>query len=176
MTATYYIHGFGSSVNSSTYQLLAKKIEGIIPLTYDHNDPILSIYKMVIQICVNSDHPIIISSSLGGWFSEQVANRVPVDLILYNPSLNPKISLAKYGLDDSILNEYAEINSETVSKTTNRSVVLSMDDETVDPANALNIYSGNSYIITTNGGHRMTDQNLDTVVELHSYMSNKFGE
>lgn len=175
MQPTYYIHGFNSSVNSSTFRMLSEKIEGIIPLTYDHDDPMGSVMSMVDQVASQPDHPIIIASSLGGWYAEQIARYVPTDLVLYNPSLNPCDSLEKYGVDSEVRSQYKSINADTMAHCL-RTVVLSVDDDVVPYDNALNIYYGRCSIHETSGGHRMTEENLDIVVDAHNYLSNLYSD
>lgn len=153
--------------------MLELKIGGITPLTYDHNDPIGSINKIIEQLGSQPEHPILIASSLGGWYAEQIARRFPVDLILYNPSLNPRDSLEKYGVDSRVRAQYHAIDQTNMAQCM-RFAVVSTDDDVVAPDNALNIYSGRATVHQTTGGHRMTEQNCDMVVDCYNYLSNLY--
>lgn len=166
----YYIHGYGSSVNSETLKKLQEYYPDAIGLTYDVSNPIHSLSKMASKI--NSEYedtPLIIGSSLGGWYAEQLADYVIADYILYNPCISPDVTLAKYGLSDSVLNNYKI----KCGRRSPRTIVLSMDDEIIDPELTIDKYSDNAAIIKTSGGHRMTDHNMSLIVEQAKYLENQ---
>lgn len=164
----YYIHGFGSNLNSSTLKMLQQHYPDAVGLTYDHTDPGGSIQKMTDQLNSDPSDKIIIGSSLGGWYAEQLTNKVVADFILYNPQTEPYIGLSKYGIDQSILFLYKAANRFLV-RSVSRVVILCEDDETVPCEIAYNKYYGKSSVVLTTGGHRMTKENMLFVADaIHS--------
>ena len=79
-------------------------------MTYDPEDPKSSIEEMVKKIKLDDEYPIIIGSSLGGWYAEQLTNYVVGDFIMYNPSTTPWVGLKKYGLCKEVLDQYESLN------------------------------------------------------------------
>jgi len=169
---TFYIHGYGSSPKSQTFLDMQAAIPDIECLTYDSNSPISSIFLFVGQV-LKVDEPIhIIASSLGGWYAEQIASIIPVSLTLYNPSLNPRESLKKYGLPESVTNLYRDV---LINPNVDRTVVLSKDDTVVSPDNAMVKYADIANMVITEGGHRMTPTNLGIIVDDWKFRSNQLG-
>lgn len=162
----YYIHGYNSSVNSDTFKMLQKEYKDATPLTYDMNDPVPSIEKMK-QIIMDENHdgnlrPVIVGSSLGGWYAEQLSQRIVGDFIFYNPSTDPSESLAKYGLSQEILQKYSVKCGNR--KPNKRVVILSEDDEVIPYSKAKSVYEKAADIKYTKGGHRMTPENLEIIL------------
>jgi len=102
-----YIHGFGGSKNGRSTTLLRKhlnfRVEG---LDYDARDPEAAIEHLTEQ-CekyekklnykdFSNNQLLLLGSSLGGFYAAQVAAKIECKLVLFNPSLNPEVSLQKY--------------------------------------------------------------------------------
>ena len=103
-------------------------------------------------------HPIIVASSLGGWFAERLQRHVPCDLILWNPSLHP--DLTKYGMTV----KYDAI--EAVDRSTPRTVFLGELDDVVNmdyAYYAYSIYKNKARINILKEGHRMSEAGLIAV-------------
>lgn len=177
MTKIFYIHGFGSSVDSPTLKMLQKTYPDAIGLTYDHTNPRESVSKLARQVNEYSigDHVVIIGSSLGGWYAEQLTDRVVADFILYNPATQPWNSLDKYDVDQDVLYKYKEFSTvlRTHTPVASRTLILSSDDEVVDPKFAMVKYMNNANFILTGGGHRMTSKNMDMIVAEIKFLENQ---
>lgn len=160
----YYIHGYGSSPNSDTFRMVLEKFPTAICLTYDPLFPASSLKKMedTVRCTQDSDHNIVIASSLGGWYAEHLCTRIVADLVLYNPSLEPHTSLQKYGIHDHQLIGYG-IPLPLLHMATNRVVILSIDDDVVPHTFAKRHYMNHAKMMYTIGGHRMTVENMNTV-------------
>ena len=99
-TQVFYIHGFASSPESATLKLLRESFHSAIGLTYDHNNPRKSVDEMVKLLESYPDKDIIIvGSSLGGWYAEQLTGRIVAQFILYNPSTEPEVALSACSMD-----------------------------------------------------------------------------
>lgn len=149
----YYIQGFPGHGSSTAESL--KDLIGAESFSYDARTPEENIDRFVKEITSSDAHPIIIASSLGGWYAEQVAMRVPCDLILWNPSLSP--DLTKYGIET----KYAPVVE--INRTIPRKVYQGKDDKIVDPMIAQRVYSKTEVLEGVE--HRMTSAGLDMIVE-----------
>lgn len=168
----YYIHGFGSSANSDTLKLLQKTHPDAIGLTYDYTDPVQSLQKLTEQLNSDPTDKIIIGSSLGGWYAEQLTNTVVAEFILYNPATNPENTLGKLGVSDDVLLKYFDATSMTM-KIVPRFIILSGDDNVIPPTIAYNKYMCISDISMTLGGHRMTDKNMGIILNKINFTGNQ---
>jgi predicted esterase YcpF (UPF0227 family) len=176
MNTVYYIHGFGSNKKSSTGAMIKEKLGReieFIALEYDSNNPKESVARMVEQINANGQYPMIVASSLGGWYAEQIANIIPSSLYLCNPSLLPATSLKKYGVTDEVLEQYKKCCIKGINLTTPRVIVLNTDDNVVPCQFAAKIYNGLGKIVYSTGGHRMTEENADILVNVIKYDNNQ---
>ena len=174
-----YIHGYNGSNTGKTSLLLKQIWPDIELLTYDQDSPRESLHELleIIDLCDDDEEVIIIASSLGGFYAEEIAKRRIVDLVLLNPSLQPHISLAKYGVKEKVLSEYEELSSlKPLNKTTRRYVIVSEDDTVVRPEIALETYSllGSGHVIKTVGGHRMTEEHSKIIMESVRMLQNTY--
>lgn len=146
----YYIPGYPGK-NSSTAKQLSKFVD-VTNLEYDPKDPGGSLQKMLDIIMASDTHPIIAASSLGGWYAEQIANKLPVDLVLWNPSLKPSIV------------PYPPVN--VVNHKTPRTVYLGERDTIVPPINAASKYMGLcKVVVLEDTEHRMTKDGLELMAK-----------
>lgn len=151
----YYIPGF-PGMKSDT----AKKLDeiqhkygsNVIELNYNPALPWHSLLEMEDTILESEAHPIIVASSLGGWFAERLQLRIPCDLILWNPSLRP--DLTKYGM---------AANYDAIDRSTPRTVFLGELDDVVNMDYAHNIYKNKARINILKEGHRMSEAGLIAV-------------
>jgi uncharacterized protein len=176
-TQIYYIHGFGSTTESATVKMLRKDFPDAIGLDYEHTDPETSI-RMLIEFInekslADGTFPIIVGSSLGGWYAEQLTEAVVANFILYNPSTQPAVTLSRHGLSQDVLSSYEQISSLRKFLPTLRSVLLSVDDEIIDYQIANNKYKDIASVQLTDGGHRMTEKNMQLIVARIKYLQNQ---
>lgn len=177
MTKIFYIHGFGSTIDSPTLKMLQKTYPDAIGLTYDHTNPKESVSKLARQVNEYSigEHVVIVGSSLGGWYAEQLSDQVVADFILYNPATQPWITLDKYDVPTDVLYKYKEYSTvyRTYTPVASRTVILSSDDEVIDPKYAMVKYMNFSNFILTDGGHRMTQENMDLITDQINFLENQ---
>lgn len=160
-----YIHGYNSSGNSKTASMIREHFKDLVSVTWDTNKPKHSIEE-IIKLIDNADDDeevILVASSLGGFIAEAISDRRRVGLVLINPSLVPYQSLRKYNLDEATLDEYDSIQLKFRKE--HRSIILSMDDNVVNPENALQIYSKIAKVIKINGGHQVTKEMIPIITQ-----------
>ena len=151
----YYIPGFPGTKSDTAKKLNEiqhKYGSNVIELNYNPDLPWHSLLQMEDQVVESEAHPIIVASSLGGWFAERLQRRVPCDLILWNPSLHP--DLTKYGMPV----KYDAI--ESVDRSTPRTVFLGELDDVVNMDYAHNIYKNKARINILKEGHCMSEAGL----------------
>lgn len=169
----FYIHGFGSSAKSDTLKLLQKSFPDVIGLTYDHTEPAASIKSLVTKLRGYADKDlIIVGSSLGGWYTEQLTRKIVAQFIMYNPATQPEVTLAKYGVDQEVLFKYKIMGIDKLEPAS-RTVVISIDDEVIHPAIADIKYKNIADMIYTAGGHRITQEAMDHIVKKIKFLENQ---
>lgn len=92
----FYIHGLNSSSNSEKFEKLKKffKNEEVIGLNYDSRhlenyDKILSDLKRQIDKYKHHDQIMLVGTSLGGYWANQLSNIYKCKKVLLNPCLFP---------------------------------------------------------------------------------------
>jgi predicted esterase YcpF (UPF0227 family) len=107
-----YFHGFGSSAQTDKVQQL--RDAGFETHAWDiYVDPLISqnelldkIDSMLLDDMHNECKFFFVGTSLGAWYASLLGHLYGIKTILINPSYNPKESLAKYGVDQKILDNY----------------------------------------------------------------------
>lgn len=160
----FYLHGFGSDGNTDTAKEIRKSgYPTLLSPTYDPLTPSKSLDQLE-KLLDKKDRNIIIASSLGGWYAERLSERVQnVELFLYNPATNPSSTLAKYGIDKSVLDEYMRLQQNgKESKGTPVTLFLGIDDDVIPFRIARDCYTEKARrgevklnMVMTSGGHRM---------------------
>ena len=168
----FYIHGFASSPKSATLKMLQKEFPSAIGLTYDHTDPAGSISGMMALLQGYAEQDIIIvGSSLGGWYTEQLTRHIVAQFILYNPAIEPEVSLAKYSLSQEVLYRYKSLQLPLVPAS--RTVIISIDDAVISPTRTDNRYKNIADMSYTAGGHRMTEEAMSIIVSKIKFLENQ---
>ncbi len=170
----YYIHGFASGKNSSTFG----KIRGQIPFakalafdsakTYSEN-----MESLVSQIAGNNEPCCIIGSSLGGFYAMQLTPFVHccAARLLVNPCVVPRSTLKSFkgdcqdfetgkpfSLTSDICNSYPEdLDVVKLSRGIPTAVLLSKNDEVLDFRIAEHKFRHIADIKYINGKHRLSD-------------------
>jgi predicted esterase YcpF (UPF0227 family) len=171
-----YIHGFNSSGYGSTATELKKYFPDLVTPTYDALKPCETI-KMLLELddsASDDEDIVLIASSLGGWFAEKIASLRSVDLVLFNPSLEPHTSLKKYNVDTKILDSYHTLALSEPRNSVRRHVILCEDDEVVPYWKAKEKYHSVASITYTTGGHVMNAENMKIVKSKVEYLINSF--
>lgn len=172
MTTYFYIHGFNSSKNSDTVQKLRKYFPNIVPLTYDYKNPEKSIKDLTSEINSYSGELTIISSSLGGWYAEQLTKYVGADYIFFNPATEPYKTLF-YDFGKQLADIYKRLSDYSFIRVCRRVVVLGTNDQVINYKTTDIKYTNAARVIKIEGGHRMTDESIQLIIELIKEMDNR---
>lgn len=167
----FYVHGFGSSSQSSKVQALKEYCATIeveaIGLDYDSTAPRDQIIeKLSADVREQYDtHGIIIGTSLGAYYAIELAKRFGAECIIMNPCLAPSESLKKYGLSQETIDSYEGHDNPTIWAC---SVFLETGDELFDYRIAEKHFANNGVTVIEGGSHRF--ESLDLVLkEIKNY-------
>lgn len=173
MNNLLYIHGFASrfDVNSEKIKHLSKffGVNGIdIDWTKEPEINLDTIKKFILD----NDIDAVIGTSLGGWASAVVGNRLGIPFISINPSIDPQITLKKYigtnndysggtyTLTENIINQYFPFPNNGCGL-----ILLDLGDNVIDVNKTINNLKNEFNIITFEGGnHRFT--HIEDSIEL----------
>lgn len=158
----FYFHGFASSGNSRTAELLRQayphaKVVSPTYNTRNAHEAVKTLSKEIAETVSSKDFVIFVGTSLGGFFANFFSNKMLIPSVLINPCLDPGVLLQKYnpkhGVDcDSFYRYYLE-DLLSVPKT----VVLGMKDDVIHYSTFLDRLSNYHVFIKENMGHRVSD-------------------
>ena len=158
-----YFAGFGGKINSFTFSNLSEKYPSAKFVVYDNENPKIAYEQIQKQLKnIISEQSLIIGQSLGGFWAEIFGIKYGVKTILINPSIEPNISLKKYGLSSQNLKDYLKFKE---NKLLNNkfSIILSNRDEVVDKKPVLKKYDGKTKFIFIDENHQL--KNLEPLFE-----------
>ena len=95
-----YLHGFNSTGASAKGQFLKENLATISVLTptyhYDPRRAIPYLEQLILQQQALGQPPMLVGSSLGGFYAQYLAHRLRLKVVLINPALLPLNTLADY--------------------------------------------------------------------------------
>lgn len=170
-----YIHGYGSSGNTDTAinlrRILGEGFDLVSP-TYDGSRPLEAaqlLEQALAQLRTQyAAKPVVVGTSLGGFFANYLAVTCDVAAIIVNPSLSPSASLHKYGEGPEALAGYQVLEQriDAATRRPERIVVVGTRDDVVDPhTNGLKLQGVNSTIML-DMGHRIEPAYYETIAGL----------
>ena len=171
---TYYIHGFASGKNSSTFGKIKERIYSAKALTYDSAKTYRENIKSLISQIARDESPCcLIGSSLGGFYAMQLTPFVHncVVRLLINPCTAPKSALKKmpgvhtnfetkktFSITSEICDSYPnDLDIAKLSRGIPTVVLLSKNDEVLDYRLAMEKFRHCADIEYIDGKHRLSD-------------------
>lgn len=166
-----YFHGYGSSPLSTKVGELKKAFPDsdiFAPaIDIDYRKAFRNLLDFIDEVMVTDlEKPtkvIFIGTSLGAYWAAKMASIYAVKAILINPSVDPSVSLVKYGLNQDTLVEY-----EVPFTVTNDSTFFFAEkDEILDHSNLQSNLDrlGVEYHIDPDADHRFGGDAFDKVIE-----------
>lgn len=159
-----YFHGYGSSANTDKVARLKAKHEHVYAWDIDI-DPSVSIPMLVANIndvLVTNMHDeaelVFVGTSLGGWYASVLAVMYDAHAIVVNPCWDPKISLAKYGVSESVLAKYS-----CMPLTRHAEYVIAADDDVIDFEPVM-CAMWPALTVSATGGHRFNGPEFEEYV------------
>ena len=95
--ALIYLHGFRSSPMTEKGQIFRRTFAGITLATYDtlHPDIACDQLERIVEQAL-PQRPLLIGSSLGGFWACQLARKYRLSCVLLNPCMSPETTLRPY--------------------------------------------------------------------------------
>jgi len=173
MPVVIYIHGFLSSPQSFKAQATGDWLASERP-EVAYLSPTLTPYPEVTRAQLDNlvaAHPEqqigLLGSSMGGFWATYLAERYNLPAVLINPACEPLKLMPgylhqqlknyhndnEYYLDDSHLQELANIPAHSVGRKTNYWVLVQTGDETLDYRKAVAKYQGCRLFVEPGGDH-----------------------
>lgn len=174
-----YLHGYGSSSASDKVTGLREYFWDVyapdIPIYWDEAETLL---KKFIQSVIDLDQrqTVIVGTSLGGYWATRMADHFRLPSVIINPSCTPATSLRKY-LPEFPVPELIKYLPLVPMNVASRTVLLSMDDEVINPKVAKMMFSPFADVVEyPKMGHRFNSINIiaDHIIETAGldYLSN----
>ena len=190
MPRIIYIHGFNSSPLSHKAQLLTQRMTQL-GIAGDLIVPQLSAYPEQamgqLQACVegcDSNRPVLIGSSLGGYYAIWLAERYGLKAILINPAIYPYNLLREYlGVNQNFYTDERYIleprhvqlmksyEVEKIRQPEDYWLLLETGDDTLDYHEAENKFPDSRMTIHQGGSHEFLhfDDMLDDILRYCGY-------
>lgn len=167
-----YVHGYGSSGNTDTAVNLRRILGNdhtVISPSYDGSKPVEAARLLEDLVAQHAaEKPVVVGTSLGGFFANFLALTAGVDAVIVNPTLTPSSSLVKYGESLEVLTAYKELQARAAAAPhkPQRVVVVGMRDDVVDPhTNGLQLKDVSSTVMLEMG-HRIEPAFYGTIADL----------
>lgn len=175
-----YIHGFNSSPASNTHRKLKAIFADVHALEYPSEgmfaDNLALLCQQVEQLASAATTPLVfVGSSLGGFYTSQVAPLFSANCILINPAIRPAQSMRKflgrnthfhYGREweftEEICNSYQNFTDRRDAPI-ERLVVIGRNDTTLDPNEGRQYWQNHAIIHETDDGHSV--EAIDAVMQ-----------
>ena len=177
-----YVHGFNSSPASNTRRKLAALFDDVRALEYPSEglfqDNLALLCQQVEQLKSVATTPLVfVGSSLGGFYTSQVAPLFAANCMLINPATNPAQGLRKFlgrnthfhsgrqwDFTETICNSYQNFCDRRTAPI-ERLVVIGRNDTTLDPSEGRNYWQGHAQIHETDDEHSIAA--IDDVMLAH---------
>lgn len=152
----FYIHGFRSSFQPESNKMKGlEKLGSVYGVNVDYESPTF-LHELKATI-TNHSPPIdlLVGTSMGGWSCMVLGPHFGIPFIAYNPAVEPQKTLKRH---KDLSSEFAERFSSPPAGGAGM-IVVSEDDDIIDPQMTLDLYSDKYFTVKVNGeGHRF--QNL----------------
>ena len=166
-----YIHGYGSNGNTETAKNLRAALGpdfDVVSPSYDGSSPGTAAF-MLQATCLKSfpNKPIVVGTSLGGFFANYLSRALHLSGVIINPSLHPSTSLQKYGESADTLDTYAALEAaeQRFISSPSRIVILGTQDDILDHAKNGLMLEHEAEVILVPMGHRVDPAHIETVAD-----------
>jgi len=171
-----YIHGFASSAHSHKAAVLRRHFDEVYTPSLS-DIPTLAVETLSEFICALPCAPLLIGSSLGGYYALYLSQQFSLPAILINPVVNLQYPLSQVvGMNrhyyDGSRFEFTEEHLHSLAnyaspspRTERLMVMVEMGDELIDHRATLAALSGAREVITEGGTHAYSgfEEKLETI-------------
>lgn len=177
-----YIHGFNSSPLSSKAQVLTRRMTQLgiadalmVPQLAASPEQAMQKLQLCVEAC-GSSSPVLIGSSLGGYYATWLAEKYDLKAILINPAIYPYRLLKdylgenqniytgeKYILRDRDIEYMKSYEVDPIRQPENFWLLLETGDETLDYREAVDKFTHSPMRIHQGGSHEFL--NFETMLD-----------
>lgn len=164
-----YFHGYGSSPLSDKVTTLRNSL-GVSVFAFpadidpDIAKPLIefNIDMMLLDNMHSDDTVLFVGTSLGGWMAAEMAVKYDVPAIIINPACNPRETLRKYGVSDTILSKYSPIKFSKKHR-----YFFAENDEVIGSTDTVSYLRnlGYSVFVDPEGDHRFNGSSFVKVID-----------
>lgn len=159
-----YCHGFASSFDPDKPKV--RELERVAPVrgvTVDYARPPVEAFNAHLDALKGAERPLIVGTSLGGFFAAWVGSELNLPFVAINPSIRPFRSLraylgegvthfgAPFLLTEEVVDAYRDLPFRTDGP---GRVVLDMGDEVIRSQNTLDAVTDLPVLTFPGGSHR----------------------
>ena len=168
MKVVVYCHGYGSSPDSAKVSYLRETFDRVIAVSLDIDPDVAfaSLEEAYLDYCLEDPHSedsvTVVGTSLGAWHAARFAAKYDKKAILINPSFDPNISLAKYGVSEDILEKYSAMDLPELAE-----FYFAENDEVLSYEQYLPLLRRLEYSVTVvpNASHRFDGEHFAKAME-----------
>jgi predicted esterase YcpF (UPF0227 family) len=167
-----YLHGYGSTGDTDTAVNLRRALADdftVLSPSYDGSDPVAAALQLeALMVTHASAAPVLIGTSLGGFFANYLARVCNVRAVLINPALAPSSSLHKHGENAATLAGYQQLEAAEKVQVHRpaRVVVIGLRDDVVDPRTNGLLLKDDVQTVMLDMGHRVEPAYVETIAGL----------
>jgi predicted esterase YcpF (UPF0227 family) len=154
MKTLVYFHGYGSNNNTYKVDMLRQMFPKYQVLAFNSDiDPDVAktqVSQKIMESIVDDqsdDEMIFVGTSLGAWLANELSDQFKCKAVLINPTYNPKLTLAKYGVAEEVLVKYTKMNLSDLDR---KSFFIDPNDEIIDQTELMGLVKFESI----SGGHQ----------------------
>lgn len=156
-----YIHGFDSSPNSSTAQVLRTHYshEKFLCPAIDHRsdpDKLQAQFDALGKRLMRQDDVVVVGSSAGGLWADYMAIKYGLKTVLINPALSPSTLFPSFDLPAEYIVKYKKLERYLEGRPRHHTVVFSGTGDDVVPSSVVKHHHKNTRLLA-GVGHRLTD-------------------
>jgi predicted esterase YcpF (UPF0227 family) len=163
-----YIHGFGSSGKGVKVSMLRERHGNSVlapSLSLIPDLAIDTLEQLVVCMCESGKIPVLVGSSLGGFYAAYLAEKFDLKAVLINPSVKPYETLASHlGTNHSFYDfsdyEWTQTHIESLKKYAVKNpdpkrfmLLLQTGDDVLDYREASEEFEGARMVIEEGGNH-----------------------
>jgi len=158
----FYIHGLNGTGNNATTQLSEILETTVERLEWDPHKPYNENYQNIKTVLDKESDFILMGSSLGGFYTLNLANDYKIPCAVFNPAINPKKSFKNIKDIDfykniPLNNLVDSYDFKTNYTTLPRLIVVGLNDKIVNPFDTIERWKGKCNLIQTNDEHQIKD-------------------
>lgn len=179
-----YLHGFASRFDANKSKIIA--LATLLPIegeSVDYTCPPSDAFDTFARLLRKGPTPLIVGTSLGGFFAAWLGAELRLPFIAINPSIRPAVTLQRYigdgtthsgtpfHLSAAVVAAYSALPFRTDGQ---GEVVLDAGDTVLDASETLALIAGRLPVTVYEGGSHRFEHMADFVANLRPRLGNQY--